>query len=318
MTSLARPSVDPGPPALPPTPAQSTLPVIEPPAGDVAAALRKAGNNHVIVHIPQGKYDFAKTLEVGPNVILTGDGYGATQLHSIGADPILHLAGPSHAVVRDLSLQGFDGNAQRRIASGIVIDNADQPGGLVHAEDSMFQRSDRGWDVSNLSSTTVDLFDDQNGANTHTDSNGANPSVDYRVSSARLHIFNGAGAGSDAVYEQHGGELVSETHYFEGNPGTSPATLVVPGSSGTLALDSGNFAPIIGGIDTSTFTGLFTMTNFSNTLANGSTAVTARKFGPNSLVLGLFYGSANRRTRADVQRSAVRAVAATAREYSGQ
>jgi hypothetical protein len=282
---------DPGPPALPPTPRRSTARVIEVTGGDIGAALAKAGTSRAIVHIPYGTYDIHKTLEVGPNVILTGDGYGATQLHSVGADPILHLAGPSHAVVRDLSLQGWDGNANRRIASGLVIDNADQTGGLVHAEHSAFQRSDRGWDVANLSQTTVDLFDDQNGANTHMDQGGANPSVDYRVSSARLHIFNGAGAGSDAIYELHAGELVSQTHYFEGNPGGSPAALVVPGSSGTLVLDAGNFAPTFGGIDTSTFRGLFTLTNFGNTLPGDSTALTARQFGPNSLVMGLFYGS---------------------------
>jgi hypothetical protein len=123
------------------------------------------------------------------------------------------------------------------------------------------------------------------------DQGGANPSVDYRVSAARLHIFNGAGANSDAMYELHAGELVSQTHYFEGSPAGAPATLVVPGSSGTLVLDGGNFAPTAGGIDTSTFVGLFTMTNFSHTLANNSTALTARRFGPNSLVMGLFYGS---------------------------
>src|SRR6202011_4338648 len=113
--------------------------------------------SHSIVHIPQGTYDIPTTLEVGPNTILSGDGFRATQLHSVGADPILHLAGPSHAVIRDLSLQGFDGSAGRRIPSGIVIDNADQPGGLVHGEDSVFQRNDHGWDLSNMSATTVDL-----------------------------------------------------------------------------------------------------------------------------------------------------------------
>ena len=47
----------------------------------------------------------------------------------------------------------------------------------------------------------------------------------------------------------------------------------------------------MGGIDTSTFSGLFTMLNFNNTLANSSTALTARRFGPNSLLMGFFYGS---------------------------
>jgi hypothetical protein len=288
---LGQTITDPGPPALPSTPPRSSARVIEVVNGNIAAALAQAGNTRAIVHIPAGTYNIAQTLRVGPNVTLTGDGLGATQLHSVGADPILYLSGPSHAIVRDLSLQGWDGNAQRRIASGIVIGNADQTGGLVHAEDSILERNDIGWNVANLSQTVVDLFDDQNGANTHVGQGGANPSVDYRVSNARLHVFNGAGAGSDAVYELHGGELVSETHYFEGNPGGAPATLVAPGSSGTLVLDSGNFAPTIGGVDTSTFNGLFTLTNYTNTLAGNSTALTARRFGPNSMVLGFSFGS---------------------------
>jgi len=36
-------------------------------------------------------------------------------------------------------------------------------------------------------------------------------------------------------------------------------------SSGTLVLDEGNFSPSTGGIDTSTYNGLFTLMNFSNT-----------------------------------------------------
>jgi hypothetical protein len=282
---------DPGPPALPVAPRPSTARIIEASDGDIAAALARAGSSDAIVHIPHGRYDIRQTLEVGPNVILTGDGYGATQLHSVGADPILHLAGPSHAVVRDLSLQGWDGKAKRRIATGIVIDNADQNGGLIHAEHSNLQRSDVGWEVANLSRTVVNLLDDQNGANTHVDEGGANPSVDYKVSNARLHIFNGAGAGSDAMYELHGGEIVSQTHYSEGNPSGSPATLVAPNSSGTLVIDGGSFAPTWGGIDTSTFSGLFTLTNFTNSLSGNSTTLTARRFGKNSLVMGLSYGS---------------------------
>jgi len=288
---LGQTITDSGPPALPPVPGQSTAPIIEVVNGDIAGALARAGNSRAIVHIPYGSYSVRQTLSVGPNVTLTGDGYEATKLLSAGADPILRLVGPSHAVVRDLSLQGWDGNAQQRIASGIQIDNADQAGGLVHAENSIFQRSNIGWEGVNVRQTAIDLFDDQNGANTYRDGGGANPSVDYKVSDARLHIFNGAGAASDAMYQLAGGEIVSLTHYYEGNPGGAPSTLVAPRSSGTLVLDGGSFAPVWGGIDTSTFVGLFTLTNFTNTLANNSTSLTARRFGPNSLVMGLSYGS---------------------------
>src|SRR5207249_3275538 len=86
---------DPGPLPLPTTPAASTAPVIEVQSGDIAAALAQAGASHAVVHIPFGTYQVASPLEVGPNVILTGDGYVATQLRSAGADPIIHVAGPS-------------------------------------------------------------------------------------------------------------------------------------------------------------------------------------------------------------------------------
>src|SRR2546430_12548490 len=65
-------------------------------------------------------YQISQTLQVGPNVTLTGDGYGATQLQSVGADPILHLAGPSHAVVRDLSLRSEEHTSELQSQSNHV------------------------------------------------------------------------------------------------------------------------------------------------------------------------------------------------------
>ena len=268
----------------------STLPVIDVQNGDIAAALAQAGDQAVIVHIPFGKWDVPATLEVGPNVTLTGDGFGATQLAagSPNASPILHLAGPSHAVVRDLTLRGWTQNG--RVTTGLLIDNADQPDGLVHAEFALLQANKAAWDISGLSQTTVDLFDDYNGANTHCGNDGNGPDVDYKVTGAKLRIYNGAGAGTDAMFQLDNGDVVDETHYFEGNPGCQPAQLLAPNGSGSLVINEGNFAPSTGGIDGSSFTGLFTMANFANTLAGDSNAVTARSFGPNSLVLGLAYG----------------------------
>ena len=180
--------VDPGPINLPPTPPASRLPIIEVQNGDIAAALAQAGNQAAIVHIPFGKWDVPRTLEVGPNVTLTGDGFGATQLAGgSNANPILHLAGPSHAVVRDLSLRGWTQNG--RITTGLLLDNADQPGGLVHSEFALLQGNQAAWDISGLSQTTVDLFDDYNGANTHCGNDGTGPDVDYKVTWAKLRIY---------------------------------------------------------------------------------------------------------------------------------
>jgi hypothetical protein len=282
---------DPGAPALPSVPPWSSAPVIEVQNGDVAAALAQAGNQRAVVHIPYGQWDVPGTLEVGPNVTLTGDGFGATQLRAAGetVTPIIHIGGPSHAVVRDLSLRGWTLNG--RVTDGLVIDNADQPGGLVHAENSFLQSNHAGWDVRDLQNTVVDLFDDNNGGNTHCGYDGPGPDVDYRVVNGRLHIFNGAGAGSDAMFDLKGAEVLDETHYFEGNPGCQPATLITPNGSGTFVINEGNYAPTVGGIDLSTFTGSVTLANFANTLALDSPKVVGRNFGPNTLVMGLAYGN---------------------------
>jgi hypothetical protein len=281
------PISDPGPPPLPPTPPASTAPVIEVQNGDIASALAAAGTSHAIVHIPYGIYQISQTLQVGPNVILTGDGNGATELRSAGADPILHVAGPSHAVLRDFSLYGWSDQANKRAATGIVIDNADQSGGLIHAEQWIGARNDVGMQISNLTNSMVDLFDSEASTNSHNDQNGANPSVDYKVSNARVHIFNGAGSTSDVMYELHGGELVSQTMYYES---AIPSTYVAPGSSGTLVLDSGRLSGNPGTLDTSSFNGSLTFIGIGDIGSSGNPKSGPRNFGPNTLLLGYVFG----------------------------
>jgi hypothetical protein len=83
------------------------------------------------------------------------------------------------------------------------------------------------------------------------------------------------------MYELHGGELVSQTMYYES---TISTTVVAPGSNGTLVLDNGKLAANPGKLDTSSFSGLFTLLNM-----NAQEKV-SRTFGPNSLVLGLQFG----------------------------
>lgn len=273
--------VDPGPLTLPATPPVSQAPIIEVQNGDIAAALAQAGLTHSIVHIPYGTYDVPSTLEIGPNVILTGDGYAATQLRSSGADPIVHLTGPSHAVLRDFSLFGWSDQANRRLATGVAIDNADQAGGLVHSEQWISERADVGWEVSNLANTMVDLLDHLGSTNSSSYDNGANPSVDFKVSNAKVHVFNGAGSASDQMYDLRGGELVAQTMYYESKIAT---LFVAPHSSGTLVLDSGRVHANPGIIDTSTFDGSLTLLNF------GTAERVSRMFGPNTLALGFQFG----------------------------
>jgi hypothetical protein len=279
---------DPGPLKLPPTPAASSVSVIEVQNGDIGSALAQAGASRAIVHIPYATYQVPRTLQVGPNVILTGDGWGATHLESTGADPILHLAGPSHAVLRDFSMSGFQDN--RRIASGIVIDHADQPGGLVHSEQWMSGRNNIGWEVSNLRQTVVDLFDHLGSNNTHTESDDRDPFKDFVVTNSKVHIFNGSGAASDVIYAMQGGELVAQNMYYEGSPPGTATQLVQSGSTGTLVLDIGSFNTSGGIVDTTSFTGLFTLIGIYNSNVNASTVSSARAFGSDALVMGYAYG----------------------------
>ncbi len=279
---------DPGPPHLPPTPPVSSLPIIEVHDGDIAAALAQAGTTAAIVHIPYGTYSLQQTLEVGPETILTGDGFDATFLSST-ADPVVHVGGPSHATLRDFSVAAWDGATRR--GSGIVIDNADQPGGVVHAEGWLGLRNNIGFEVSNLSHTIVDSLDSMVGGNKHSDENAQIGAVDYKVTNARLHIFNGAGANSDVEYEVHQGELVSKGMFFQGAAdGGTRERLVAPGSSGTLVLDTGLFASDGGIIDTSTFRGLVTLVGMSEGPNTQAGQRPMRVFGPDTLLLSYDFG----------------------------
>src|SRR5262249_40425988 len=92
---------------------------------------------------------------------------------------------------------------------------------------------------------------------------------------------NSAGAASDQIYDLRGGEIVSQTEYYESNIGT---TFVAPNSTGTLVLDSGRLSARPGTLDTSSFSGTLTLVNF------GTAEHSSRVFGSNALVLGFQFG----------------------------
>jgi hypothetical protein len=97
---------------------------------DAAAAL--AGQRPV-VHLPMGEYKVEKTLVVpaGCDVQLVGDGGAETATRLTWAGPaggvLLRLKGPSRATLRD-----FYVNAPE--AQAVVVENADQPGGRIFAD----------------------------------------------------------------------------------------------------------------------------------------------------------------------------------------
>lgn len=124
-------------PALPTTPPRLARQVFEVPVGSGAAAIQAAidaavaaaaaGAINPVVHLPAGSYAIDRSLSIpaGAAIQLAGDSIGSVLNWSgAGSGPILRLAGPSRATVRDLR---FIGAGQTAIA----IDRADQDGGRI-------------------------------------------------------------------------------------------------------------------------------------------------------------------------------------------
>jgi hypothetical protein len=241
------------------TPPVEDRPVFEPPTpdgGGVQSAINAAvgcGQSRCVVHLPYGNYPVSATLNVpaGSDIQIVGDGLGATVLQGSGfAGPILALNGPSQAVVRDLhiSAQG---------AQGLALRNADQANGLLHAEDVLATGRAIGLQVDGVSQTAIDLLDFQAGGETATPGGTAI----QLLNGSRVNIFNGA-LGADTLYDVHDNSaLVAETIYEEA-VSQRPFSVLAPGGSGTLVLDSGKLHSSAQGMfDASTFSGLVTVDN---------------------------------------------------------
>jgi hypothetical protein len=269
---------DPGYPQVP-TPPATNRPVFEPASRDssgIQGAIDAAvacGQPRCVVHLPYGNYAMSDTVGVAPgsDIQIVGDGAGATVLQgSAFGGPILTLNGPSHAVVRDLSITGKDAQ------TGLTINNTNQAGGLIHAEDVLATGHAIGLQLDGLSQTKVDLLDLQAGG--VTDSPGSTAVQLLRGSKST--IFNGA-LGADTLYDvRDGSELVALTIYEEGIA-RRPVIVLAPGGAGTVVLDANKLQSYVSGaFDTSTFSGPVTVLN---TVATGI----AFRAGPGFLGLGV-------------------------------
>lgn len=142
---IAERVIEPGevPSALPPMPAappHRKRRVFEVPSGANAAAIQQAidlaaklTGERPVVHLPMGSYSIDRTLVVprGCDVQIVGDGAGetATRLNWAGSagGVLLRLEGPSRATLRDLYMHAPN-------ARGLVVEDADQPGGRIFAD----------------------------------------------------------------------------------------------------------------------------------------------------------------------------------------
>src|SRR5262249_26123140 len=125
----------------------------------IQAAINQAtatGTTRPVVHLPAGDYTVEQTLNIpaGSDLQLVGDGETtALRWTGTGHGPLLHLAGPSQATLRDFHIFGPASNSQ---VDGIIVDNCDQAGGRIYADQLDVYRSTQiGLFVEGLTNTAV-------------------------------------------------------------------------------------------------------------------------------------------------------------------
>jgi Pectate lyase superfamily protein len=181
-------------------------------------AVAQAGGTRPVVHLAPGTYSLGAplTIPAGSDVQLVGDG-GTTILAwaSGGSGPVIHLAGPSHATLRDLAVAG-DGRTD-----GVLVDNADQAGGSIFLQSPSVNRSEVGYQVEDLGLSDVRVHDLEGDENT----------LHLRASAARAVAFGGAAGNHKRLFDvTRGATLVVNDVWHEG------------GERGAIQLtDTGNF-----------------------------------------------------------------------------
>ena len=163
--TVARGSVNVTAPTLPGVPPNNSRSVFEVAAGSSGSAIQTAINQAAalsgqrpVVHLAQGSYNITSTLTVPANADIQIIGDGATsQLlwgGAQGTSPVIDLAGPSRAILRDFLIQAYGK------CPGIQVDNADQAGARIFMEQATLTRGmTAGLLVDQLDNAVVELHD---------------------------------------------------------------------------------------------------------------------------------------------------------------
>ena len=240
-------------PTLPPTPPRRERQVFEVPAGADASAIQRAiddaaksAGQRPVVHLPKGTYRIARTLVVPAacDLQLIGDGAGETATVLRWTGPangvLLRLEGPSFATLRDLHLNA--GNAR-----GIVVENADQPGGRIFAEQlnangpaAPSRPGTAAVRIDGLTQTDVQFRCLQGSGNAghwvEVVGAGANATAINQVS-----VFNGATGSAVGQYSvRNGGRLVVRGVYHEKSADALRGIYL--NDAGSLAIDATRFS----------------------------------------------------------------------------
>ncbi|MBN1418977.1 MAG: hypothetical protein JXP34_09385 [Planctomycetes bacterium] len=246
-------AIDATPPELPPTPPRRKRPIFDVAPGGGAAEIQRAideaaqrGGDCPVVHLPKGTYRIERTIVVPAAlpIRIIGDGGAETatvlEWSGDGGGPIFRLLGPSRATIRDLLLGAGRGR-------GIIIEDADQPGGRIFADQlNVSGRSGEedgsGVIVDGVEASDVLLRCAQGGTFCKTwirvigaARRGSNDAA------GQVSVFCGATGTARAQYAvERGGELVVRSVYHEVS-GESPQGILLA-DAGSLTVDATRFS----------------------------------------------------------------------------
>jgi hypothetical protein len=248
-------TIDPQVPKLPPPPARRTAKVFEVVKGAGAPAIQRAIDDAAqmkgrkpVVHLPMGVYKIQQTIIVpaGCDVQLVGDGAAqtATVLEWTGprGGRIFELKGPSRASLCDLHLKATWGSCVR-------VENADQPGGRILADQLMAsglgatQKGKAGLHVNGLESSDVLLRCSQGGYDLEKWVNviGGVADTSGQDTLPRVTILTGASSTADAQYAvSKGGRVLVRSVYHEMSGKALRAIHLT--DTGTLTIDTTRFS----------------------------------------------------------------------------
>ena len=269
--------------------------VFEVPAGANAEIIQaiidkagKASGKRPVVHFPYGTYKISTTLfiPVNSDMQLTGDGDGneyASMLIWSGTTPgpIIAIAGPSKATLRDITLIGNKGT------TNILIANADQKNARVFLQGFNQAGGQVGLLANQLDHTLVLAYDTEfSGLKTAVDVIGGRLAETGVPAEGRTIVYSGAESGNIVSHQvSNGGNLMVQDTWYEGGNKSTYANL---SGKGIFTADGDKVATPqhteVPSVVLKNFSGkaLFTAVDFTDRFA-----LSGNCFGAKILVLGI-------------------------------
>ncbi|WP_426670934.1 glycosyl hydrolase family 28-related protein [Mucilaginibacter sp. McL0603] len=213
-------------PAIPAIEPNVKRKIYEVPAGagadviqDIINKAVKSSGSRPVVHFPYGNFNIATTLFIPAHsdVQLVGDGYGeyhASILTWTGttSGPIISIAGPGKAVLRDVT---FKGNAT---SINILITNADQKGSRIFLQEFNQKGGQVGLLADQLDHALILAYDTQfSGLKKAVSIVGGPLAALGKPAEGRTIIYSGAASNNSLSHEvSDGGNLVVQDSWYEG------------------------------------------------------------------------------------------------------